>query len=515
MITVMRKHHKILMIFITILVCISFSWYWNRTDFSTIGNAAVGKFHDRVVSQVEYQRNSRLLRLAGQLGMRDLAQDLTAGAQSESDAFQNFAWNLMVLRYEGNQLGIEPTASEIANEVKTLPAFHGKDGFDLTAYGNFVDHALGPMGFSQAEIEELAAEQIVLKRVKKMLNAGVSIPENDLRRDFEQAYAKMDVSVVRFRTEDFAKDTPPSDDEVTKYFDSHKAELKTDETRKVKFVQFGLTDEQKKLTGRPRVEVLQKLADQANDFIEALQAKGADFDQVATKFQITPKETGEFAKAKPDPALGESPALAQAAFGLTKETPNSEPVQTKDGFDILHLIDVQPSHPLTKEDARPRIVEALKKQASQEAVANKGNEVASKLREDLQSGKTIEQAATDAGVKPETLPPFALVDALPGVTPPPKPEKKDESPDMESIKQAASSLSPGTVSDYLNTAHGGLVVVLEKREDLGPAAFEKARSFLEDRTMDNKGAIVFYQWLRDRRHAAGITETEQPTPAAG
>ena len=34
MITVMRKHHKILMIIITVLVCISFSWYWNKTDFA-------------------------------------------------------------------------------------------------------------------------------------------------------------------------------------------------------------------------------------------------------------------------------------------------------------------------------------------------------------------------------------------------------------------------------------------------------------------------------------------------
>ncbi len=70
--------------------------------------------------------------------------------------------------------------------------------------------------------------------------------------------------------------------------------MKTDEKRKVKLVQFGLTDEQKKLKGKERIDVLQKLADKANDFTEALQAKGADFDQVAAKFQITPKETGDF-----------------------------------------------------------------------------------------------------------------------------------------------------------------------------------------------------------------------------
>ena len=82
--------------------------------------------------------------------------------------------------------------------------------------------------------------------------------------------------------------------------------MQTEEKRKIKFVQFSLTDEQKKLTGKQRIDVLQKLADQANEFTEALQAKDADFDQVVTKFHLTAKETGEFTQAAPDPQLAGS-----------------------------------------------------------------------------------------------------------------------------------------------------------------------------------------------------------------
>jgi len=82
MITVMRKHHKILMIVITALVCISFSWYWNKTDFGQLNNGAVGRIYDHNVTQVEFQRNARLLRLASQLGMRNLVRELTTGAQN-------------------------------------------------------------------------------------------------------------------------------------------------------------------------------------------------------------------------------------------------------------------------------------------------------------------------------------------------------------------------------------------------------------------------------------------------
>lgn len=517
MITVMRKHHKILMIIITVLVCISFSWYWNKVDLGQMGEATVGKLYDRNVSQTEFQRNARLLRLGSQLGMRDLITELTAGAQTETDAFENFSWNLMVLRHEAEQMGIQPNTTEIAAAVKALPAFHGENGFDISRYTDFADHALAPMGFSEAQVEELAADQIILERVKEVLGAGVNVPEAEMRNSFEQAYAKMEVSVVRFRSEDFAKDVQVEDAEIAKYYDTQKAQLKTDEKRQVKFVQFGLTDEQKKLTGKQRIDVLQKLADKANDFTDALQVKGANFDQVVAKFQLTAKETGEFSQAKPDPQLAAAPQLAPAAFALTKEARDSAAIQTPDGFDVMHLLKVEPSRPLTLEEARPKIVEALKKQKVQQLVALKGGDVAGKLREELKSGKSLTEAAAQAGVQVEKIPAFALLNSLPGATPAPTPDPRKEAPDMASIRQAASELNPGGVSEYLTTPTGGLVVVLEKRETLDPDKFEKSRAVLESRALQNKSQTVFYEWLRERRREAGIMETKetkaQPAPS--
>ena len=512
MITVMRKHHKTLMIIITVLVCISFSWYWNanQTDFGGLGNNAVGKIYNRSVSQVDMQRNIRLLRLGSQLGMRDLLLELTAGAQTESEAFEKFSWNLMVLRHEAEQLGIKPSTSEIAAAIKTLPAFQGEGGFDANRYTMFVDQALAPMGFTEAQLEELAADQIMLERIKKILSAGINIPEAELRSNYEQAYAKMEVSVVRFRSDDFAQGITVSDEEVAKYYEEQKAELKSAEKRKIKLVEFGLTEDQKKLSGKERINVLQKLADLANDFTEALQAKGTDFDQAVAKFQLAAKESGQFSKESPDPLLAEKPTLVAATFALTTEAPNSDAIQTKDGFDIVHLLEIAPSHPLTLEEARPQIVEALKKRNAQKALATKASETAGKVRDELKSGKALAEAATAAGTQAEKLPAFALADAPPGATPGPTPEAAKEDPDMPSIKRTASDLKPGEVSDFVSTPNGGLVVILEKREKLGPEQFEKARASLEERAMENQSQIVFYEWLRQRRREAGVPEAKSP-----
>jgi peptidyl-prolyl cis-trans isomerase D len=336
-----------------------------------------------------------------------------------------------------------------------------------------------------------------------------------MRENFTKAYAKMQVAVVRFKPEEFAKDVQVSDDEIAKYYDAHKAELKSEEKRQVKFVTFALTDEQKKLTGKERIDALQKLANAANDFTEALQTQGGNFDAAVQKFHLTPKETGDITQAAPGPLLTGKPQLVQAAFALTKDSPNSNALQTADAFDILHLVKVEPPHPLTQQEARTQIAETLKKQESEEKAAAKGNDVAEKLRAALKSGQSIEAAASAAGVKLENLPAFSLADTAPGATPPPKPEPNKESADMGYIKQTASSLAAGGVSNYVAAPGGGLVLVLEKREEPTKADYQKARSALEQTALTNKGQIVFYEWLHDRRHAAGIQEATKDATATG
>lgn len=501
MITVMRKHHKVLMILITILVCISFSWYWNRTDFSQMGSGVAGRIYEHNVSDVDFQRNSRLLRLASELGMNELAQYLTLGAQTENEAFDNFAWNLMVLRHEADDLGIKPGTEEIAAAVKKLPAFQGANGFDMAKYTAFADHALAPMGFSESQIEQLASDQIALERIQKLLNTGVSVPDEELRHTYEQLYSKMDVAVARFHLADFTNSIQVSDAEVSKYYESHKAELKTEEKREVKFVSFSLTDEQKKLTGRTRIDALQKMADKANDFTDALLAKGATFDAVAQKFQLKPEETGEFTKSNPPPQLKGVPQLAQAAFSLTNEAPNSDAIQGPDGFYVAHLVKIDPARALTLEEARPKIVDMLKQEHGETAMTNKAEEAAQKLRDALKKNEPLEQAAQSAGVQLDPVPPFSLVEQNPQA----KPDAK-EPPDLAFIRQAVSQMEPGSVSDFVQMPNGGLVVALEKRAPLNPQEFAVARHGFEERALRGRQQVVFLEWLQDRRRAAGVVE---------
>src|SRR5262249_34525176 len=390
---------------------------------------------------------------------------------------------------------------EIADAVRKLPAFQSESGFDINKFNDLVQNALAPLGLAEEHIEKLVRDQICLNEIQKLLAAGVSFPKNELDENFQRLYDKLYVTVIRFRATDFDKDIKISDEDIQKYYDAHKAELKTDEKRKVEFVQLTLTEEEKKLAGKERIEALQKLADRATDFTQALLEKGADFKQAVAKSQLPVHETREITVPEPDPKLKFDPKLGVAAFKLSAQEPHSDPIQVADGFYILHLTGRTEARPLTLEEAKPKIVDALKKTRARELMSTKGAELVQQLREAKKSGQQPDATIEKAGVKPEKLPAFSLIDE--------ESEKSDgnkqkkQSPELLSIKEAVAFLNPGDVTDFVPSGTDGLIAILEKREPLGDASAGEKKAAFEKRILENKERIVLIEWLRDRQQAAG------------
>jgi len=435
--------------------------------------------------------------------MSDLRDGLAPGGGKDDLKAASFIVNLIVLRHEAERLGIEPDESEVVNTVKNFPAFQGQSGFDPAKYDQVERNVLPMFGFTDEQLRELARDELCLKRISEVVVSGVTMPESESKSNYEQLYSKNFVSVVRVHSADFAKDIKPSDDEIKKYYDAHKGELKTEEKRKVEFVRLALTEEQKKLKNKERIDALQKLADRANDVSQSLLEKGADFHQVAAKFQLPVDSTGEFTSSAPDPKLKTDSQLNQAAFKSTKEEPNSDPLQTADGFVILHLAEIVEARPLTFDEAKPKIVDQIKAQRAREMATAKGRQVSEGLKSALKSGKPLPAALQQTGgLKPEKLQPFSIADEIEAKNSPDKP--KNEPADIMIIKNAASQLQSGEVSDFVPWTDGGLIVLMEKREPADPAKYQQTKATFEERYLKNVREYVFMEWLRDRQHNAGL-----------
>ncbi len=501
------------MIVIAILA-VPFVFYFNKTDFGAQRTSDLGRIYDHSVTQVEFTRNARILNLSSSLGLT-LGNDLlTSNVASESEMYVEFTWNRLTFLHEVEKLGIHPSANEITEYVRTLTRFKTDGRFDPNKYDDFTKGMLPSLGLNEAQLEEAISNQLALNRLKDLLGTGMQVSESESKENYEKAYGKMDVAVVRLKNEDFEKDLKISDEDISKYFEAHKAEYKSEEKRRIEFVSFTLNEADKKLTGRERVDALQKVADHANDFSQALLEKDAKFEDVASKFQTPVTATGEFTAAAPDPKFSGNQQLAQYAFQLNQQTPFSDPVQVADGFFVLHLLSATESHPLTLEEAKPKIVEALKSERVRQLVAAKGAEVGRQMREALKS-KTPLDKAVGPNLKVEQIPAFALIEPPAPKTdadkdkakdPKPKDEKpKDVTPDLPSIRSAVASLNPGEVSEFVPIAKGGVVAVLEKRAPADPAGYEAAKTDFESRYLTQRRAAIFIEWLRDRRRAAGVT----------
>src|SRR6266478_413168 len=260
MMKALRRHKDWLMIVIAILAIPFVFYFVQRPDYGAMRSDQFARVYDRNVSMLEAQQIVRLLTLAQALGMSEFVQTLTAGAgQDQNQVAGQFIINLLVLRHEAERLGLRPDASEIADVVRKLPAFQSESGFDLNKFTDFVRSGLGPMGLGEEHIEQLVRDELCMNEIKRLLAAGITVSKGELDENFQRGYDKFYVTVIRFRSADFTNGITVNDEDVQKYYDAHKAELKTDEKRKVQFVQLGLTEEQKKATGKERIDALQKL----------------------------------------------------------------------------------------------------------------------------------------------------------------------------------------------------------------------------------------------------------------
>jgi hypothetical protein len=502
----LRKHRTWLLIVIAILSIPFIFYFVSKPDYGRMRADEFALVYGRTISMTEARRDARLFDLSRALGMTTFLQDLTGRSEPDpqGQAYGQFILNLQILRHEAARLGSQPPAADVIERVRDLEPFRGPAGFDMNKYNEFVENVLAPNGQTEAQLEEIVRDELALERIKQLVATGVSVSDAESKEDFEKGYSKLFVSVLRFSAADFAKDVKITDEDIRKYYEAHKAELKSPEKRKLDFVSLTLSDEQKKLTGKERIDALQKLADRANDFTQALLEKGADFNQVAAKFQLAVQTTNEFAGAAPDPQLQVDPKLSGAAFRLTRQEPISDPIQAADGFYVLHLAGIVEARPLSLEEAKPQITEAIKSTRGRELMMTKANEVAQQLRQALASGGPVEAAAQKVGVKSENLPPFSLFDD--SVKPEPQ---QTESPDLIMIKNAVAELEPGGVSDVFPSEQGATLAVLERREPPDEKKFAESKSAFEQRYLRNMRTIAFHEWLRERQRDAGLLPTQK------
>ena len=213
---------------------------------------------------------------------------------------------------------------------------------------------------------------------------------------------------------------------------------------------------------------------------------------MAKRFELEVKTTGDFAAGERVAEFGNQPRAAAAAFKLTQEHPFSDTLQTEQGYLIMNLVGVQPSKPLSLDEAKGQLSESLKADKVRETLALKAADVRKNVEEALKAGKTFVQAAEGAGVKAETLEPFS------------RSESKLTGDDASLIQNGAADLKAGQTSAAIEGPAGTLLVHVLKRQEMDPADLEKQKPSLVPMLETQRVDGLLSEWIERQRAASGL-----------
>ncbi len=488
MVNLMRRYQQAVMMVVTVVVIISFVWFYNGNTSQRSRADRVGTLYNRPVGMAEYSRESRKFEICRALGLYELWTTLIGRqARTESEAVESFVWNSLVLRHQANALGLSCTDEEVIAAVQKLPSFQTNGAYDSTKYNNLVQN-IASRGFTADVVEDLVRDDLFLTKLKNLVGTSVHAAPSEVRSLFERRNQKSEISYVKLNKEDFLKAAQVSEEDLKKIFEERKNTLNTEELRKVRFLAFTLPKAEKPLEGKQRVAEMSKLADRAQEFSVAMAEKDAKIEEAAKKFGVSITDSTEFTLENLPAGFAQSEAAAQTIFEkLTLAQPNSDVVMVADsGYFVFQLAGITPARPLSFEEAKEKLAAQTKEERAEEALNLKASEVRNKIHEALKAGKSFTEAASAVALKPQSVPAFSMAE-------PPK----SEAPEVRIVAERSSQLAAGELSEPLPSGDGSLLVYVDKRLPIDETKLEAEKTILVQNLSRAKRESAFELWLKD------------------
>ncbi|AVP98765.1 hypothetical protein C7S18_16905 [Ahniella affigens] len=300
--------------------------------------------------------------------------------------------------------GMTVSATRLRDEIKkNVPAAFLGDKFDPEVYAQILSNA----SYTPQMFEELLVKGAITSQLEQRVFSDVSITDADAKRYLALNNETRDFRYVLLNRPTLAADAV-SEDEIKKYFDSHKADFNNEETVAIEYVELNqanmplpsapdeatlLDTYQREVTrfgtveGRLTSHILVQVAESASaddvkkaqDKANALLAEirgGKDFAEVAKSGSddIGSKEAGGDLGyiERPDPNSPMQvfePAFIDALFGL-EVGKVSEPVKTAQGFHLIQLREIRPAAIKPFEEVRSQLEQEAIQQARDDEFAD-------------------------------------------------------------------------------------------------------------------------------------------------
>lgn len=376
---------------------------------------------------------------------------------------------------EAERLGITVSDAEVAQRIYTIPAFQENGRFiGQTRYQQLLASQNPPLRTS--EFEESIRRALTMDKLRASVTDWLAISDKELQDEYRKRNDKVKLAVVAFMADSFRPDVTVSDADVASHFESHKADFRIPEKRKVKYI---LVD-----TEALRTKVVVTDADVQRQYNETIQQfttpeqvrashillKTEGKDDAAVKARA--EEVLKQAKGGADFAalakqFSEDDSNAQNGgdldfFGRGRMVPEfdaaafamevgqiSELVKTQFGYHVIKLTDKKPATTRPLEEVRQQLTDQIMAERSQQQAAD----LAQRLEGQIKKPADLDTVAKAEGLTVQETGFFSRDEPILGV---------GAAPEMTA---RAFTLNDGEVSGVLRSARGYVFETLTGKQE--------------------------------------------------
>jgi peptidyl-prolyl cis-trans isomerase D len=309
------------------------------------------------------------------------------------------------IEYEADRLGIRITNEEMATLIKQIlpTAFNGDSPVGVDQYAAQVQQRFQ---MTIPAFETAIKRELLVEKFRKMVTDGISASPAELRDQFSYQNEKVKLDYALIKPEDLEAKINPDEAELKAYYEKNKSRFQEPERRSVRYAlidanklkqsaQVSDDDLQKQykdniaqyqVPNRVHVEhillftrgkttdaQIAEVQHRAEEVLKEVK-KGGKFEDLAKKYSEdtqTKDKGGDLGWITEGQTVA---AFEKAAFSTAKGA-TSDLVKTEYGFHILKILDKETAHTVPFEQVKPQLMVNAK--------ANKGDEEANKIADNV------------------------------------------------------------------------------------------------------------------------------------
>lgn len=548
-----RRHQKWLWIVISGAVIASFVIYFTPDAKvgmgSRGGSVDYGRINGRPVTQKDLMTAYTEARLRYLFAYGNWPGNDEFGRQMGFD-LNTEAENRLFLAEKIRELGIQVSDQEVGDWIAEMFSDRQTKTFKREAYEQFVQARLGEQNIKESTFQDFVRHEIAVGHL--IFVAGMSghlVPPREAEARYRRDHEQMTASVLTFSISNYLAGVTLDQTALMTFYTNRMAEYRLPERVAVNYVRFDATnffgevDQQfAKITNYVQMvesEYAKRGADSFKDaagkVLDAEAAKAQirqehrmeaalvaarrkastfveellnDFENGPTKGKTDLLElkaaakgmavaaTAPFSQREGPREMRTMATFGQVAFKLNAEEPYSNPVPDEETVYVLSLKQRLPSENPPFDTVRDRVTESFRRNQALEAARSASRTLQSTLSTGLAGGRKFEDLCAEAKVSAVKVPGFSLATTS-------LPAENQRIPLME-LKNIASALAPGKLSESVTTRDGAMLVYLHERLPADESKMKAELPAFLKTLREGRNYEAFNEWFRKEKELAHL-----------